>query len=169
MHSRRSILGLLCACLLAAALFVLPGCNSTAPKTPESDNLPERQGTSFLLGNLALTVFDQEIVFDTKGRDCLAIHIRVTNRGTETESIMGSYNISRSQAGQHLKVAVAYDTNGNMLHTADTRIEPGQSADVCMCYLLQNTSPVVITFGNSNRGVTETVMNCPVVAPPAEE
>lgn len=171
MHSHRSIVSILCACILAAALCLLPGCNSTAPASSQSSEaLPERQGTSFTLGNLGLTIYDQEIVVDTGGRDCLAIHIRVTNRGTEAESIMGTYNISRSQgAATHLKVAVAYDTNGNSLHTANERIEPGQSADVVMCFVLQNKSPVTIVFGNKNRGVTETVMTFPVVAPPAEK
>ncbi len=165
MRSRRSYIYLLCTCLLAISLCFLTGCNSTAPKSTSDGSLPQREGTSFTLGNLSLTVYNQEIVHDIKDRDCLAIYLRVVNKGTETESVMGSYNISRNQGDNvPLKVAVAYDTNGNQLHTGNNRIKPGESADVALCFLLVNTKPVTVTFGNKERGVNETVMSFPVLA-----
>lgn len=162
MSLRARICTLFACLLLAINLCALCGCNQTGGSENESEQ--SYNGTTFTLGNLSVVAYDQEIVTNTDGRECLAIYLHVTNRGTETQSVMGTYNVSRTQGSGTLKVAVAYDTNGNSIHTAAERIEPGKSADVCMCFVLQNTNPVTITFGNSKRGVSETVLTFPVAA-----
>ena len=126
----------------------------------------QHEGKTFTLGNLKIVYYDNEMAVNTAGDDCLAIYLSVTNNGTSEESVMGSYNVSRSQNGTHLKVAVALDTNGNSLHTGDTRISPGETKDITLCFVLQNESPVTITFGNEERGVAETTLVIPL---PVEE
>ena len=147
------------ACCLAACLatFVLCGCTSSDSSSASTSTSVEYTGTKVTLGNLRMVVYETEIVFDTGGYDCLAIKLHVTNTGSNDESVMGTYNISRHQGtNQLLKVAVAYDTNGNSIHTAQKRIKPGETQDVVMCFRLISTAPVTVVFGNANRGVTET-------------
>ena len=154
MTAFKKILIVCCSCVLA--VFLCSCGSSSSSSTSES---AEYSGTNFTLGNLNITVYDQEIVHDTGGNDCLAIYLHVSNRGTDAESVMGTYNIKRNQGTSGtLKVAVAYDTNGNTLHTANTRIDPGESADVVMCFKLVSSSPVTVVFGNANRGVEETTL-----------
>lgn len=167
-HSQRvgARVAVLALAVCLGMLCLLTGCNSTSASSEDtSTNQQQSQGTSFVLGNLNVTIYDQEIVYNTDQKKCLAIYARVTNNGTASESVMGSYNVSRNQgAGTHLKVAVAYDTNGNALHTGYERISPGESADIALCFVLANDNPVTITFGNAERGVKETTLTIPLPA-----
>ena len=166
---RKSVraLAALVAVMLCMTAALLLGCNKTSSESSSSDQV-QYQGTSVTLGNLSMILYDQEIVRNTSGKDCLALYLHVTNRGTSAESVMGSYNVTRNQgAGTHLKVAVAYDTDGNALHTGEKRIQPGESADIALCFVLVNDKPVTITFGNEERGVAETTLTLPL--PEAEE
>lgn len=148
--------------LTLGVLFLLPGCGASSSSSNDAGS-SDHQGTSFTLGNLSVVLYDQEIVHNTAGNDCLALYLSVTNRGTSEESVMGSYNVSRNQgAGTHLKVAVAYDTNGNALHTGNKHIKPGATEDIALCFVLENTKPVTITFGNKERGITETTLTIPL-------
>ena len=168
-RSRKSAraLAVIVAIILCMSAALLSGCNKTSSESSSSDQV-QYQGTSVTLGNLSMILYNQEIVRNTSGKDCLALYLHVTNRGTSAESVMGSYNVSRNQgAGTHLKVAVAYDTNGNALHTGEKRIQPGESADIALCFVLVNDKPVTITFGNEERGVAETTLTLPL--PEAEE
>ncbi len=153
---------LLLVILLSATLLSVTGCNNTSSANTSSAQA-QYQGTAVTLGNLSLIIYDQEMVHNTSGDDCLALYVHVTNRGTSAESVMGSYNVSRNQGeGTHLKVAVAYDTNGNALHTGEKRIDPGESEDITLCFVLINHKPVTITFGNEERGVAETTLTIPL-------
>ena len=147
---------LICMCTLALTLC---GCASSENTSASEQN----QSTRVSLGNLKLEIYDQEIVVNTDKKDCLALYMHVTNYGTSEESVMGSYNVSRNQGAEtHLKVAVAYDTSGNALHTGEKRIAPGETADITLCFVLVNTNPVTITFGNEKRGVKETTLTFPI-------
>ena len=145
-RSRKSVraLAVLVAIALCMSAALLLGCNKTSSESSSSDQV-QYQGTSITLGNLSMILYNQEIVRNTSGNDCLALYLHVTN----------------------LKVAVAYDTNGNALHTGEKRIQPGESADIALCFVLVNDKPVTITFGNEERGVTETTLTLPL--PEAEE
>ena len=167
-HSQRvgARVAVLALAFCLGMLCLMTGCNSTSASSENtSTNQQQSQGTSFVLGNLNVTIYDQEIVYNTDQKKCLAIYAHVTNNGTTSESVMGSYNVSRNQgADTHLKVAVAYDTNGNALHTGNERIGPGESADIALCFVLANDNPVTITFGNAERGVKETTLTIPLPA-----
>ena len=166
-HKSVRALAVLVAIALCMSAALLSGCNKTSSESSSSEQV-QYQGTSVTLGNLSMILYNQEIVSNTSGKDCLALYLHVTNRGTSAESVMGSYNVTRNQgAGTHLKVAVAYDTNGNALHTGEKRIQPGESADIALCFVLVNDKPVTITFGNEERGVAETTLTLPL--PEAEE
>ena len=150
LHMKKLALAL-CAGLMALCLCACGSSSSSKSSTETYD------GTTFTLGNLVVTAYDQEIVIDTGGNDCLAIYLHVINKGTTPESVMGTYNVSRNQGSTGtLKVGVAYGTNGNPIHTAEKRIAAGTSADVCMCFKLVNKAPVSVTFGNAKLGVAET-------------
>ena len=162
--SRKSLFLVLSLALCLGASCFLPGCGNTSSSASSNASEQEKyQGTLFTLGNLSIIMYDEELVHNTAGKECLCIYLHVTNNSSSAESVMGSYNVSRSQgASEHLKVAVAYDTNGNALHTGSERIEPGETADVALCFVLENDDPVTITFGNAERGIKETTLTIPL-------
>ena len=154
--------------LLSAAL--LAGASACSKQETTVNEHDHGQGTPVTLGDLDLLIYDSEYVVDNKGEACIAIYIHAVNKGEHARSVMGSYAISRTQAsGNTLKVAVAYDTEGNYISTAGSLIQPGETKDVAMCFKLETLGVVNVVFGSSLLGTEETSMTFTVEKPIEED
>ncbi len=153
---------------LIACAFLLTFCAIGCQNTTEVED-HNHSGSSFKLGTLSIIAYDSEYVVTNNHEGCIAIYLHVENTGDAEKSVMGSYTVQRTQDGSTtLKVGIAYDEEGNLINTADTFIEPGEVKDVAMCFKLQGTNPVTVTFGNEDLGTDVTTLTFTDTTPPAE-
>lgn len=146
---------------VTAMLLVLCACGAASAQSTPTASQTAETADGETLGDYSVSVTGYTLAKTYEGKDAVVVTYHWTNNSEDTTDFMAAFNTMVYQSGTACGTAIATSDSGYSVDSQTEDVNPGESLDVQMAYLLQDTAnPIEVdvfeSMSTSNQAVTQT-------------